>query len=98
MIQMRPKPIVPLDPTLPMRCEDTAFAYKRMWAAVIKEAVECLDYGARGEKPLVRRQAREEARIWFISDEFGPGSFTWICHILGIDPERTRAILGSRLY
>ena len=57
-------------------------ACKRLWTAVLAQAVT----DAKGNY----YRDREEAREWFLSENYETASFLWICDVLGLDPDLFR--------
>lgn len=61
-----------------------------LWACVVYEAGQCLERKIPG---CTRKQREEEivkARRWFQSDSKDPGSYLWVCGVLGVRPEAYR--------
>jgi hypothetical protein len=59
-------------------------SYRRLWAAVLEQAVK----DARGGRTY--HIITEEAQAWFHSKKEGVGSFIWVCRILDLDPSYVR--------
>ena len=57
-------------------------AYKRLWFAVLEQALT----DAKGK----HYSYREEAREWFLSEKYETASFLWICDVLDLDPDSFR--------
>jgi hypothetical protein len=57
---------------------------KRLWAAVLEQAIEDVNRGG---------FYAQKARVWFQSKSEDVGSFLWVCWMLGIDPDSTKRIL-----
>lgn len=53
---------------------------QRLWVAVLEQAVEDL------------RRHCPKAKAWFRATSEEPGSYLWICEVLGIRAERFRAL------
>lgn len=76
---------------------------KRLWAAVLKDAIECI----RGQAlvhcgtPKYRKRYRQieqrSTRTWFMSTSTDPGTFLWVCAVLEIQPEKVRRFIAGRL-
>jgi len=67
-------------------CSPLIKPYLRLWASVMRLGIS--DYcTARAAK----RPAGDPAVVWFNSDEHFPGSFTWLCEMFSISPERARS-------
>ena len=58
---------------------------KNLWKAVLEQAFK----DAQGQ--VGTYEYRRDARVWFQSDSKDIGSFLWICEVLDLDPEVTRA-------
>src|SRR6266568_3691387 len=56
-------------------------AERRLWAAVLRQAVCDLRY---------RSTLQHFTRLWFESDKREPGSFNWICELLEFDASWVR--------
>jgi len=59
-------------------------ACKRLWSAVLEQALT----DAQGNY----NSLREEARKWFLSENYGAASFLWICDVLDLDPDFLRNV------
>ncbi len=63
--------------------------WRRLWWAVMEDAVHCINTGTDGaDKPLNRQAA--EAWAWVDSDEMSVTSFRWICQIFDLEPAAVR--------
>jgi hypothetical protein len=75
--------------------------FRQLWAMVLTLAVDDLagiSTDRTGEcRGGERASNARRARAWFMSDRIGPGSFSWICHTLDLDPERTRKVILQRI-
>ena len=58
-------------------------SYKRLWVAVLKQAVE----EALGRKGV---RLMKKAQTWLQNDNQTIGSFLWICAVLQLDPQSIR--------
>jgi hypothetical protein len=57
---------------------------RRLWLAVLMQA--CIDLGSANECAVSERpRLRYFAQLWFVSDNYEPGSFRWICDHLDLD-------------
>jgi len=66
--------------------------YKRLWAAVLKQAVR--DARQRASKGDVSRQMMTaSARAWFESENQDIGSFLWVCAALDVEPRYVKRFL-----
>ncbi len=64
--------------------------WRRLWWAVMENAVHCINTGTDGaDKPLNRQAA--EAWAWVDSDEMSVTSFRWICQVFDLKPAAMRA-------
>lgn len=63
---------------------------KKLWAAVMVQAVD--DLHGRNQKVLSRqeRQWQGEAKGWVTDSRTNCGSFIWICRLFDVDPDRAR--------
>jgi hypothetical protein len=61
---------------------------RRLWAAVIIQAIYDLDAAATG--------VRDFARRWFLSDNYKFGSFRWICDQLDLSASAVRRHILDR--
>jgi len=66
---------------------DMEEACKRLWAAVLDQAVK----EARAGKQYM---LVDKARAWLESESQEVGSFLWICLVLNLDPQSIRSCLG----
>ena len=62
---------------------------RKLWLAVLNRAR--MDYA--GQAYLGRDREAERAADWFGSEGIEPGSFVWLCTVLGIQPDAVRASL-----
>lgn len=73
---------------------------RQIWAAVLNQAVDDLSGAGTDRAGPCHKNARAiistRARRWFAAANRGIGSFVWICHILDLDPDRTRNVIMSR--
>ncbi len=79
-----------------IRREDSCFhGTKQLMLAVLVDALQCLQTGARG-RTAIRRQAFAETEVW-IADRKGRGPFAFetVCETLGINPDWLRESLGE---
>ena len=67
-------------------------ACKDLWLAVLEQAIK----DARGTR--IYYSVVEEARDWFKSENEDPGSFLWICRLLGLDPEAVKNTVEKEYY
>src|SRR2546426_10795076 len=58
---------------------------RRLWLAVLVQAIN--DLAHTDERQRLRRHF---TRLWFISGNYDPGSFHWICDHLDLDPSWLR--------
>ncbi len=65
-------------------------SYKRLWAAVLEQAVRDA-HGSRTYHIIA-----EEARAWFRSKNEEVGSFIWVCRILDLDPSYVRTKVNQQ--
>ena len=67
---------------------EQAAACRRLWAAVLSEAIASLNaWRNKGKHVLEGRQAE----TWLLHAETcGPGSFGWVCCVLDLDPVAVR--------
>ena len=84
------------------RRKDPLQPEKDMWATVLKDAFMCLQ--GKGKGFSSKRQAMYQAsrdRTWILSPSWRPGSFNWVCCVLGLDPgamlEEISEFLGWRI-
>lgn len=63
-------------------------AIRNLWAAVLKVAAD----------DLRSKNIASYTWRWFQSENKGPGSFRWICGLLNLGVEQTRAALELKLY
>ena len=64
-----------------------AEAYKRLWAAVLEQAIKDVQGDARARRGKVRSIFSEGAWAWFRSESQEVGSFLWTCNMLGFEPD-----------
>jgi len=57
---------------------------QRLWGEVLKQAVE----------DLRRKEHREDAIKWLLSNRDAPCSFRWVCFELGLNPEAFKRLAG----
>ncbi len=69
---------------------------KALWASVMYRAIMDWIGCSDEESRRLREEYAEDAGAWFSSDEFEPGSFLWICQVLGIHHSVVRKQLRSR--
>jgi len=73
--------------------ERTTEPERKLWFAVINEALDCLRCrvpGIHTRGPLSRtlilqQQEQDRALEWFRSDDMHAGSFRWVCFLLGLN-------------
>jgi hypothetical protein len=67
-----------------------------LWLAVFNDAISCAVIPVNGTGRLARR--RESARQWIADTDILPGSFAWVCDVLGlpIDALRKRVLETAR--
>ena len=69
------------------------YDYKRLWAAVLKQAIR----DARRELPphgnVSSHMNAASAKAWFESDSQDIGSFLWICAVLDVEPDYTKTLM-----
>lgn len=63
--------------------------YRRLWVAVVAQAMKDLAEEGPGNA-RERERARDEARRWFHAERDGVGSFIWVCLVLDVDPGKMR--------
>ena len=69
------------------RC-DPLLPDKKLWAAVLKDALDCLSGHVSAEVSRAKRVAEvEKAREWFLSERKDAGSFIWVCKMLDLASE-----------
>jgi hypothetical protein len=61
---------------------------RELWSAVLHQAISDLvgDIPKKEDREIIQRQARS----WFMSTRIRPGSFHWICQILGLNEAAVR--------
>ena len=64
-----------------------AEAYKRLWAAVLEQAIKDVQGDERARRGKVRSIFSEGAWAWFRSESQEVGSFLWTCNMLGFEPD-----------
>ena len=67
--------------------------YLRLWASVMRLGIQ--DYCT----ARARKEPAGDYRVfWFESDDYATGSFTWLCELFGLDPDkaRTQVLLNWR--
>jgi hypothetical protein len=57
-----------------------------LWAAVLTQAIQDL-MDSRTDTELLN-----STRLWFVSDDYEPGSFLWICDSLELEPTLIRHV------
>lgn len=63
-------------------------ACRRLWAAVLAEAIATLKAWRNGGKQVLEGR---KAEAWLMHAETsGPGSFEWVCCVLDLDPVAVR--------
>lgn len=72
---------------------EQATRYRRIWAAVLQLAVG----EALGTMYCTAYQQRE-ARKWVRDTKTNLGSFTWICRLLDVEPEKARTAILKRKF
>lgn len=65
----------------PEEMEEWAGVLERRFVAAVKTEAEWLA-GAKA--------ARDQAITWLVSDDTAPGSFRWVCDLLGLEPDAVR--------
>jgi hypothetical protein len=87
-----PEQFLPTQLELP-RSDSLICGEKALLLAVLEDAVRCLDHRSRSPGPLAR-----EAEAWIrANDQRWPFSFVNVCAHLGIDADRLRTVLLSRV-
>ena len=67
---------------------EQAAACRRLWAAVLSEAITALKAWRNGGKQVLEGR---KAETWLLhADTCGPGSFEWVCSVLDLDPVAVR--------
>ena len=67
---------------------EQAAACRRLWAAVLSEAIAALKVWRNGGKHVLEGR---KAEAWLMHAETGgPGSFEWVCCVLDLDPVAVR--------
>lgn len=70
---------------------DPLYREKKLWAAVMEEAVDCTHGKIAGAQSSgLRKLEMIIAQEWFQSGRKDMGSFLWICHLLKLDAEIIR--------
>jgi hypothetical protein len=77
-----------------------------LWFSVLSRAVaDYLQRNLYAKHPRDRLQIERSASVWIHSNRNDVGSFTWVCHILNLEPtfvrstiERARSRQAGRLY
>jgi len=69
---------------------DPLLPEKKMWSAVLDDALHCcIDGHVCAESSRVRKQEEiKSAKAWFLSEETDIGTFIWICEKLNLDPKK----------
>ncbi|UCF82980.1 MAG: hypothetical protein JSV50_17610 [Desulfobacteraceae bacterium] len=70
-----------------------AEAYKRLWAAVLEQAIKDVQGDERAHRGKVRSIFSEGAWAWFRSESQEVGSFLWTCNMLGFEPDFILSLL-----
>jgi hypothetical protein len=87
-----PEQFLPTQLELP-RSDSLICGEKALLLAVLEDAIRCLDHRSRSPGRLAR-----EAEAWIrASDQRWPFSFVNVCAHLGIDADRLRTVLLSRV-
>lgn len=69
------------------RC-DPLLPDKKLWAAVLMDAIECLSGHVSAEGSRANRVAEiDRAKEWFLSERKDVGSFLWVCKMLDLASE-----------
>ena len=68
--------------------DPTASCEKKLWAAVLIQAVEDRLHPKFTESYHSGKRYVDAAQQWFERSEDGIGSFNWICFVLDLDPEK----------
>ena len=65
---------------------------RQLWAATLNQAIfDIVDVGGtKGGTDALSGYGRE-ALVWVMSQNNRPGSFSWVCEIVGMNPEWVRA-------
>ena len=71
-----------------------ARACRKLWAAVLTSALWDLQSKAKYGNAITNRHL---AQSWIDSEENAPSSFVWVCHALGLNPERTRTEIRNHV-
>lgn len=67
---------------------EQAASCRRLWAAVLAEAIATLKAWRNGGKQVLEGR---KAEAWLMHAEAnGPGSFEWVCCVLDLDPVAVR--------
>ena len=67
---------------------EQAAACRRLWAAVLSEAIAALKVWRNSGKHVLEGR---KAETWLLhADTCGPGSFEWVCSVLDLDPVAVR--------
>ena len=70
-------------------------AYRKLWAAVLEQALKDMQVDVRSRKGNVRSLLSEGARAWFCSESEDIGSFLWTCSILDLEPNFVRSLVSN---
>ena len=81
-----------IDPIMSDWDKDIAEDERCLWAACLKDGIQCAKgKGTACNKGIRDRiKVKDEAIRWFASENVGPGSFRWVCEVLGLDQETVR--------
>ena len=64
---------------------------KKLWAAVLTDAIECLSGHVSAEGSRASRLAEiDKAKEWFLSEREDIGSFLWVCKMLDLASDLIR--------
>jgi len=71
---------------------------RRLWAAVLIQAVRDVGGYGRFDSEPQRRRIQYFARLWFASDNRDVGSFLWICDELELEPSWIRRRMVAQIH
>jgi hypothetical protein len=71
---------------------------RRLWAAVLIQAIKDLTGHGRVYKQPERAQVQYFARLWFADDNREVGSFLWICDQLEVEPSWIRRRMVAQIH
>ncbi len=74
--------------------QDNAESSRELWRYVLFQAIA--DLARPKGSPNERRIQRESALFWFNSNDEAINSFIGICGTIGIDPDKTRAVILNK--